>query len=106
MAKLKRPSNVSKKLWRKASKKDREWIVWHEYLHDLHNRGVPGIGKTTIIRHTDDGRLYGIRFEDEPHGKIAEDFEATRIIAEKFFGEPEHDQRTVFLDEFDGNSGK
>lgn len=33
---MKRPTNVSKKLWRKASKKEREFIIWHQYLHQVY----------------------------------------------------------------------
>lgn len=35
---MKRPKNVSKKLWRKATKKERKFIIWHIYLHQLARR--------------------------------------------------------------------
>ena len=35
---MKRPPNIRKKLWRKASKKQRKFIIWHEYQHELYRR--------------------------------------------------------------------
>lgn len=33
--KLKRPASVSRKVWCKASKRDRAFMVWHELCHEL-----------------------------------------------------------------------